>query len=309
MAIIPSSRPTAQEFTILVEPDFAYSFGSSWLAPFEEPLEDQNTHLWWDTDTAIAAVLDHKEKFDPEWKARAERQAIRELIERMSGGGPAISQKRFWDFYTATVGQKKSQWLVDGQHRLAISTNTYKPRNSNITVTWQNTLSARVRANILSALDDEFLLKDDFRLADLSAFLTNAIRACVTLTGRFHYKACERSIPSTAFWVHSHALWTGIAPPVLVTTNVLPFTKSRTGNKNAPYYRPNSACYRRGYLDRRASLCDGQSRPSFRSSSARRPNFGRHQRLFRSHLERQWLLHDPGGRQVGDRLRYVQHRT
>jgi hypothetical protein len=277
----------AKEQTLATLPvaDYGYSFGSSWIdasgavsvdlagyLPLSSTLNWEDDPLGWaTTESAIGAVWEHQAKFDPTSKARAKQQTMRELLEQITGRRRGVSQKGFWSFYAAAVAGIQPLYIVDGQRRVsAIMEEPHRKWSSEAVAVWRSTLSARARADILDAFDRQlFLVENEIFPIDLDAFLIDAVHARVVLTILFSYGACEPSIPSTEFWVHSFMLWTGISPPVPVTTDVLPFTKFRTGDKNVPRYRPRSACHRRGNLDWWTSSRDGKSRPLHHSPSAR----------------------------------------
>jgi len=169
-------------------------------------------------------------------------------------------------------------------------------------------LSAKARRAIVEAFEARFgEMLDQVSLADLGAFLSQAIRRKNVLRLHLGYRRTEHAVPSTEFWVHCFVLWTGVSPPVVVTPT-LPLTPIRTGGHNVPYFRFQSSRHCRGHLGRRACAQDGQGRPLHHQSPARRARSGRYQRLCRA---------DQHGRppyrsglwQVGHQLRLDRRRS
>lgn len=236
------------------------------------------------------------------------RTKLRELMEGLHLHN-TVRQEDFWEVYDQLLEESWSDlyFISKNKNWVAVEPKDLR-RSAKGPEKVEAYLSSKARIEVLSVLEYFYEnYDDDVSIADLRVAFATEVAKRVVIRIRFGCGGFPSGVPSTEVWVHSFMLWTGISPPVSVTTRVLPFTKSYTGVTYVPRYRPQSAYHRRGRLDRWHSPRNGEGRSSHRASSTRCQRSERCERLCRTDGFRR-PPHHPDFRQVGVELRYGQCR-
>lgn len=229
------------------------------------------------SDTAIALGLQHvavnRERIHGA-AGNAGFGVLRRYLARWAYEGPS-SQRNFWQFHELIhyymgvpdwlepVQQKRRKRVFAAPSDAADF--TVRPGGSAV---WA--VSTRARDVIASSLlEIAYRLAGDeiITLEDIQGSLTSQLRLLATIKVAMVVPAPIAEAPSTSTWVHNFMLWTGKSPPVVVSHIKNVHTTIYIGDVGENSRR-DSARYRRGHLDRRASNLNRQSHPSHRLPTA-----------------------------------------